>query len=47
MQVAPFYLLDSLERIDRDSWQQPLLEAQPDVENTTAAQQILSMAGKQ
>lgn len=47
MQVAPFDLLNSLERMHEDSWQQPLLQAQPETASTTAAQQILSMAGRQ
>ena len=41
MQVAPFDLLDSLERM-REGVRQ-----QPETESATAAQQILSMAGKQ
>lgn len=47
MQVAPFDLLNSLERMHEDSWQQPMLQAQPEIASTTAAQQILSMAGRQ
>ncbi|KAL3148584.1 hypothetical protein ABBQ38_014015 [Trebouxia sp. C0009 RCD-2024] len=46
-QVAPFDLLNSLERMHEDSWQQPMLQAQPEIASTTAAQQILSMAGRQ
>lgn len=41
MQVAPFDLLDSLERMREE------VQQQPESESTTAAQQILSMAGKQ
>ena len=41
MQVAPFDLLDSLERMREGVWQQP------ETESATGAQQILSMAGKQ
>lgn len=47
MQVAPFDLLDSLERVDEKVWQQQTTQAEPEAETSTAAQQILSMAGKQ
>ena len=43
MQVAPFDLLDSLERMNEDVLQQP----QSGTEAATAAQQILTMEGKQ
>ena len=41
MQVAPFDLLDSLERMHE------VIRQQPEIESATAAQQTLSMAGKQ
>lgn len=49
LQVAPFDLLDSLERM-HEGVQEGVHEGvqlQPETESPTAAQQILSMAGKQ
>jgi len=48
LQVAPFDLLDSLEQLDMDlrQVQQSVLALPVQKESSTAAQEILSMAGK-